>query len=84
MATSRISKDRKWFNDNLASLLTEHRGKWAVVFECSLVGTFDSMDEAYNTGVSTTGSEKILVVRITDKEEPFNPSVNLMLGFLNG
>ena len=82
MAKKPLSKEINWFGANRASLLDQHRGKWAAVFGEELLGVFDTFEEAYSQGIRMTGGEKFLVKRIAETDEQTTVPA-LTLGLLN-
>ena len=83
MRGDHLKKELEWFDKHRAELLKEHRGKWAVVHNQDLFGVFDSFSEAASKGVEGTGSEKLLVMQVLEKDEPIDLSVNLRLGLFD-
>lgn len=82
MSGEYLNKEIKWFDANRKELLEKYKGKWAVVYHRSLVGAYDSFSEAYDAGIEKTKSEEILIKRITKKDDPFDPSINITLDLL--
>jgi hypothetical protein len=45
-----FERNRQAFNDDLERLLTAHEGKYALMHDAKVAGTFDSMRNAYEFG----------------------------------
>lgn len=78
-----LTKQIEWFESNRESLLKENEGKWVVVHDQTLVGIYDTFDEAYRNGIEKTKSEEMLIKQITEKDEPIQMSISLLTGLIN-
>jgi hypothetical protein len=59
-----IDREISAFEDMKAELERHHRGKWAVVHNRELVGTFDNIDNAASFAVKTFGRGPYLIRQI--------------------
>jgi len=67
------SAEREWatFCREYPRLVAEgHKGRWALVRGESLVGVFDSEDEAFDAGYEQFGLNSFMVQPITTEERP--------------
>ena len=58
-----------YFQERREHLLAEHRGKYALIKEKTLVGTFDTHEAAYEHGVSRFGNVPFLIKQIREHDE---------------
>ncbi len=57
-----------FFDAHREQLLTEHRGKFALIKGAELIGTFDTDENAYAEGGERFGSQPFLIRRIEDHD----------------
>lgn len=77
-----LEQELKYFNSIRNELVKNHEGKFALIRDEKLVGTFDHAESAYNEGVRTFGTEPFLVKQIL-REEPIETIPTLTVGLLN-
>lgn len=65
-----------------ADLLKQNRGKFALIKEETLVGTFDTDQDAYKAGLEKFGNVPFLIIRIQEGDERTWIPV-LSMGLLN-
>lgn len=75
MSKAYLDSDMEWFEENRTRLLTEHRGKWAVIFQGRLLGTFPTFSEAFREGVRLADSTDVLIQPILDADEAIDVSM---------
>jgi hypothetical protein len=63
-----LEKEMTWYDENKASLISEHEGKWIAVYGKSMLCIFDTFEEAYNEGIKIAKCEEILVRQIVREE----------------
>ena len=77
-----LSKEYQYYLQHKADLLRQHKGKFALIKEEQLVGTFDTDQDAYKAGLQQFGNVPFLIIRIEDSDEKvWVPA--LALGLLN-
>ncbi len=59
-----FERNRKAFHDELGRLLTSHEGKYALMHDAQVAGTFDSMRNAYEFGRRRFGPQPIYIGHI--------------------
>ncbi len=65
-----------------ADLLKQYKGKFALIKKQELVGTFDTDQDAYNSGLDKFGNVPFLIIRIQETDESAWIPV-LSMGLLN-
>ena len=78
-----LDTELRFFERNRAEWLKSAPGKWALVKGESLVGTFDSAENAYVEGVRRFGNVSFLVKQILESD-PVQASPAFVLGILHG
>jgi hypothetical protein len=64
MTDANIDKELEAFEAQLNDLLAEHEGKFALVKDGKVIGTFDNEGDAYTEGVKRFGEDVFLVRQI--------------------
>jgi len=64
MSAEAIDREVEAFEEKLEDLLTEHEGKFALVKDGAVIGTFDNEGDAYTEGVKRFGEDTFLVRQI--------------------
>ena len=77
-----LEKEFGYFNSIRADLVKNHEGKFALVKDETVIGTFDQAESAYRAGVAQFGTEPFLVKQIL-REEPVETVPALTVGLLN-
>jgi hypothetical protein len=62
-----LERERQTFESNLKDLLRD-RGKYVVIHQDDIIGTFDTYEDALKVGYMTAGLEPFLVKQILEKE----------------
>ena len=65
-----LDRELAFFRAHLAEWLASYLGKFALVRDEALVGTFDTAEAAYQVGVAQFGTEPFLVRKILASEAP--------------
>jgi hypothetical protein len=77
-----LEAEIKYFEKIKDKLLAEHKGKFVVIFNQQLLGTYDTVENAYNAGIQACGDQQFLVRKVTLSEEiPTN--LALLHGLIN-
>lgn len=76
-----LREELAFFEANRASWLAEHKGKFALIKGSTLVGVFDTAENAYVEGVQRFGNVPFLIKQILE-EEPVVHLPALTLGLL--
>lgn len=76
-----LKEEQAFFNANRAKWLAEHKGKFALIKGSTLIGTFDTPENAYVAGVQKFGNVPFLIKQILE-EEPVVHLPALTLGLL--
>ena len=77
-----LDAERRYYSDHLVDLLEQYRGRFIVIKDSSVVGAFDTMDEALREGARRFGLSSFLARRA----EETSPEVSfpaLTLGLLH-
>lgn len=82
MREDHLVKEMEWFTEHRQELLAKYRGKWVVIYDRKLIGVYDDFASAYQYGINTTKSPKLLVTQVLEKDEPIEISVNFTYGLL--
>jgi len=77
-----LEKELKYFQSIKAELLKQHKDKFALIKDESLIGTFTKMEEAYEEGVKRYGNEAFLIKMVVE-EESVESIPSLMSGAIN-
>lgn len=64
-----LEKERKYFSEHHADLLSRYPGKFALVKDDELIGTFNTIEEALAEGARRFGLQALLVRQIAATEE---------------
>ncbi len=67
---SDIDKEIEAFEKMLPELLSTSLGKYALIFEEKLYGTFTSKEDALNYGLEKIGNKEFLIREIVHIQEP--------------
>jgi len=77
-----LQKETQHFAKIKTELLKEHKGKFALIKDEKLIGTFDTDRDAYEAGLKELGNVPFLVIQILEiNPHPWIPVVQL--GLLN-
>lgn len=76
-----LEQELAFFDHHRAHLVAEHMGKYALIKEAVLVGTFDSAEAAYVEGLRQFGNVPFLVKQVLP-EDPVVHLPALSLGLL--
>lgn len=84
MATTPMALETEieYFEKNKDRLLAEHAGKFAVILNNELLGTYDSLENAYTAGVEAYGDRQFLVRKVS-MSEPDLTNLALMHGLIH-
>ena len=77
-----LDKERQLFSDKHAELVSQHLGQFVVIKDETVIGAFNTMDEALAEGARRFGLQPFLVRQVT---ESINETVDipaLTLGIL--
>lgn len=77
-----LQKEYQYYLKIKADLLKQSRGKFALLKDERLVGTYDTDQDSYNAGLELFGNVRFLIIRIQDDDENAWIPV-LSLGLLN-
>ena len=66
--TSKLEIEVRYYAEIKPQLLPEAEGKYALIKERELIGTFDTLDEAYEKGMETYGNIPFLIKGIRRDE----------------
>lgn len=77
-----FAEELRFFNENRAEWLKEHKGKFALVKGKMLLGFFDSADGAYSEGLKQLGNVPMLVIQVLP-EQPVDQFPALQLGLVH-
>ncbi len=64
-----LEQEIKYFSDHLTGWLEQHSGKFAVVKEQTLIGFFDTIEQALAEGARCFGLQSFLVRRVVETPE---------------
>lgn len=76
-----LVEERRFFQENRASLLQRYSGKFVLIKGHELLGVFDSPDFAYAEGLKRLGNVPMLVVQVLP-EDPVARFPALQLGLV--
>lgn len=82
MVDAQLEKDLQFFNKNKAEYLKSYEGKYLVISNNVLVGSFDSEEAAYKSGLEKLGNEPFLIKQVLKIEGP-TPISSLYFGISN-
>ena len=64
-----VQKEYQYYLKIKASLLAQHKDKFALIKNDELVGTYDTDQDAYKVGLEKFGNVPILIIRVQQDEE---------------
>ena len=64
-----LEKERKYFESNRSEWLKAYFGKFVLIKDENLIGTFDNQKDALIEGARRFGKESFLVRKVEDSEE---------------
>ena len=76
-----LEQEIRFFEEQKPELLKHHEGKFALVVGKSLLGIFDSHEEAYKAGLARVGNRPMLIKQIL-RVEPTQSAPALARGLL--
>jgi len=76
-----LDTERQFYSDNLAKWLGQYPGKFVLVKDQELIGTFDTDEDALTEGARRFGLKPFLVRRVQERQEEVNVPA-LALGIL--
>ena len=82
MSIKELQTELEFFEKERKSLLERAPGKFALIKETELAGTFDSHENAYKAGIRLFGSEPFFIQQILP-EDPTSDIPALFLGLMN-
>lgn len=72
-----LESERAWYEAHRSDLLQHHEGQYALIHEDRLLGTFSSLEEAFDAGVAALGTEPFLLQHVTREAEiVYFPALN--------
>ena len=77
-----LEKERKYFSEHLAELISQHSGKFVVIRDDELIGTFNTIEDALAEGARRFGLTPFLVRQVTAAEVKQMDIPALSLGIL--
>ena len=77
-----LEKERQYFSEHLAELVSQHLGKFVVIKDDELIGTFNTIEDALAEGAGRFGLTPFLVRQVTTAEEKEINIPALTLGIL--
>jgi hypothetical protein len=73
-----LDTERQFYSENLAEWLRQYPGKFALVKDRELIGTFDTAEEALAEGARRFGLEPFLVRRVQERADDVSvPALSL-------
>jgi hypothetical protein len=63
-----LEEEQRFFEQHRREWLAEHQGKFALIKESTLIGTFDTAENAYVAGVQKFGNVPFLIKQILEEE----------------
>lgn len=66
-----LDRNYDFFQRNLAVLLSEHRGEYALLKACEVVDFFESPGEAYRAGLERFSDELFSVQQVSEEPVQF-------------
>ena len=76
-----LEREVKYYEANKKGLLEKYEGKFVLIKEDKLVGSFNSEKSAYEAGLKKFGNQAFLIQRVS-KEEDVSQNPALVLGVL--
>ncbi len=76
-----LEREQRHFESIKPQLLEHHEGKYALIVEEELIGTFDHREEAYKVGIQKYGNVPMLI-KLISKEESIDSIPAMTLGLL--
>jgi len=64
-----LERERKYFEAHRGELLEKYPGKYALIKNEKLIGTFDSLEDALSEGARLYGTDSFLVRKIEETDE---------------
>ncbi|TMB39110.1 MAG: hypothetical protein E6J55_23540 [Deltaproteobacteria bacterium] len=80
-AADALKQEREFFDAHRAELLKDHKGKFVLIKDSQLVGTFDTAENAYVAGVQKFGNVPFLIKQVLETDPVAHIPV-LTLGLL--
>jgi len=77
-----LVRERQYFSEHLAELIAQHLGKFVVIRDDELIGTFNTIEDALAEGARRFGLTPFLVRQVTNAEEKEINIPALTLGIL--
>jgi hypothetical protein len=77
-----LEQERQYFSEHRAELLAQHVGRFVVIKENELIGSFNTIEEALAEGAKRFGLTPFLVRQVTAAEEKEINIPALTLGIL--
>ena len=77
-----LEKERQYFSEHHAELLSRHQGKVVLIKDDQLLGAFNTIEEALGEGARRFGLKPFLVREVTAAEEKEINLPALTLGLL--
>ncbi len=81
-STESLQKEYQFYLKIRPDLLRQYGGKFALIKDEKLIGTFDTDQDAYKAGLEKFGNVTFLIIRIVEGEERIWIPV-LSMGLLN-
>lgn len=78
-----LKQERDFYEANKAEYLRLYKGKFVLIRDKELHGSFDSFDAAYNAGVDKFGNAPMLIRRV-EEQDPTENIPAYYLGLLHG
>ncbi len=66
----KLKKELEYFSQKKVEWLKLYPSQFVLIKDSNLIGTYTTLDEAYNAGVDKFGSQPFLVKQLLDKEPP--------------
>lgn len=76
--TAVLSKELKTYEASLESLLSSHEGKFVLIHDEKILGTFDSQMDAITWGYRELGNVPFLVKQVVKVDVPLSFVSNLL------
>ena len=77
-----LEQETEHYESIKAELLQHHNGKFALIVESELLGIFDTVEKAYETGIQARGNVPMLIKPIQE-HEPVESIPALSLGLFS-
>ncbi|HWO56413.1 MAG TPA: hypothetical protein VNN55_02480 [bacterium] len=78
-----LTEERDFYEANKAEYLRLYNGKYVLIRNKTLHGTFDSFDAAYNQGIDLFGNVPMYIRKVDENDSPAMLPA-LFLGLLGG